>query len=165
MVLVPALLHQTTGDNAMLIRERSIIARPAAAVWPYIATPELFQQWNDKVASMEARERFREGQQFTTHYLWNGKAMQCLSLVTRLEEGRLLELRHTRMLGPAGRRDMEVTERIELSGEGERSTVTKTVTIKNIDIPLLLRPLIWFVTRFGKPKGEDRLKKLCEGKT
>jgi uncharacterized protein YndB with AHSA1/START domain len=147
----------------MIIRQRSSISRPPAAVWPYIVTPERFQQWNDKIASIEARERFRAGQQFTTHYLWKGKEMQCLTVVTGLEEGRLLELRHTRCLGPASRPDMEVLERVELEGDADRSVVTKTIIVRNIDIPLLLRPLVWLITRFGKPKGEDLLKKLCEG--
>ena len=29
-------------------------------------------------------------------------------------------------------------------------------------IPLWLLPVIWFVTRFGKPSREDKLKTLCE---
>ena len=146
----------------MVLRQRSFISRPPAAVWPFIATPELYQQWNDKIASMEAREQFHASQQFTTHYRWKGKELQCLSVVTRLDEGRLLEIRHTRCLGPESRPDMEVVERVKLEGNAERSVVTKTVFVKNFDMPLLLRPLVWFITQFGKPKGEDRLKRLCE---
>ena len=146
----------------MVLRDRSVISRPPSVVWPYIVTPELFQKWNDKVASIEARELFHLGQQFTTHYLWKGKTMQCLSVVTRLEEGRLLELRHTRMLGPSSRPDMVVIERVELKGSAGGSVVTKRITIRHHDFPWYLMPLIWFVTRFGKPTGEDLLKKLCE---
>ena len=68
----------------------------------------------------------------------------------------------TRCLGPSSRPDMEVIERIELRGRDGRSVVTRTVIAKNVGIPLLLRPLVWLITRFGTPKGEDLLKKLCE---
>jgi uncharacterized protein YndB with AHSA1/START domain len=147
----------------MRILQQSIISRPSAAVWPYIVIPEQFAKWNDKVASIEARERFRAGQQFTTHYLWKGTELQCLSVVAKLEEGRLLEIRHTRCIGPASHPDMKVTERVELEDQGDRSIVTKTVIVSNSAIPFLLRPLVWFISRFGKPTGEDKLKMLCEG--
>lgn len=149
----------------MLLRQSSNIDRPAALVWPYIVTPELFRQWNDKIASIEARERFHAGQQFTTHYLWHGREMQCLSVVAGIEEGRLLELRHTRCLGPKAQLDMEIIERVELKSSGTRSTVTKNITVRNHGIPWYLLPLIWLLTRFGTPKGEDKLKTLCEGGT
>jgi hypothetical protein len=148
----------------MLLRQISYINRPPAVVWPYIITPELFAMWNDKVQEIGARDRFQAGQKFTTNYLWKGKAMQCMSMVTRIEEGRLLEIRHERCLGSKIRHDMVVTERINLSGEGERSTVTKNIIVTNHGVPWIFIPCIWFVSRFGKSVGEDKLKRLCEGK-
>ena len=40
----------------MVLKERTEIDRPAAHVWRFIVTPELFLQWqwNDKVVDMEA---------------------------------------------------------------------------------------------------------------
>ncbi|HEY3100403.1 MAG TPA: SRPBCC family protein, partial [Methylomirabilota bacterium] len=61
----------------MKIRERYVIDRPAATVWPYIVRPEHFAKWNTKIASMDTSDEFRVGQPFTTHYRWNNKSIQC----------------------------------------------------------------------------------------
>jgi len=152
-------------SRGMHIRERTVINRPAAAVWPYIVTPEKFQEWNEKVSSMEARGGFRLGQRFVTHYTWKNKQIQCQSVAVRLEEGRVLELRHASPIGQGLNCDLEVIERVTLEDRGARSVVTKDVYFRNHDLPWFLVPLVWFITRFGKPVGRDRLKAMCEGET
>ena len=147
----------------MHIRERTVIDRPAAKVWPFVVNPERFQEWNEKVSSMEAKGRFQLGQHFVTHYTWKKKQLQCQSVALRIEEGRLLELRHVSPIGAGVNREMEVTERVTLEDKGSRSVVTKDVYIKNHDIPWIFVPHIWLISRFGKPVGEDRLKSMCEG--
>jgi uncharacterized protein YndB with AHSA1/START domain len=146
----------------MHIRERTRINRPAAEVWPYIITPEAFQRWNEKVASMEARGRFELGQRFVTHYTWKNKQIQCQSVAVRIEEGRLLELRHSGPIGAGVNHDLEVVERVALGDRGVRSVVTKDVYFKHHDLPWFLVPLVWFITRFGKRVGKDRLREMCE---
>ena len=147
----------------MRIRERTQIDRPAADVWRYVIRPEHFQKWNTKVRSMDVTDEFRLGQPFTTHYEWNGKPLQCVSRATEIRDGRVLELRHAAPSGPGIRPDLEVTERVTLEESRGRTTVIKEVTIRNHGIPWLLMPLIWFVTRLGKPAGPSPLKSLCEG--
>lgn len=147
----------------MHIRERTVINRPAAEVWPYIITPEVFQRWNEKVSSMEARGRFQLGQRFVTHYTWKNKQIQCQSVALRIEEGRLLELRHSSPIGKGLNHDLEVVEWVTLEDGGVRSVVTKDVYFRHHDLPWFLVPLVWFVTRFGKPVGKNRLKEMCEG--
>jgi hypothetical protein len=93
----------------------------------------------------------------------SGKKIQCVSTVIAIEEGRLLEIRHSDCMGEKIHRDLEVTERITLEEAKGRTIVKKEVVIKNHGIPWLLMPLIWFVTRFGKPTGPDPLKMMCEG--
>ena len=146
----------------MNIRERTVIERPAAEVWPFIITPEHFIRWNDKVLSMEAEGSFRLNQPFVTHYRWGRRELQCQTLATAIEEGRMLELRHTNCIGSGIRRDMEVVERVTLQERSGRTTVTKDVIIKNHDVPWPIIPLIWCITRFGRPAGKDRLKEMCE---
>jgi hypothetical protein len=53
--------------------------------------------------------------------------------------------------------------RVTLEESRGRTTVTKIVTVRNHGIPWFLMPLIWFVTRLGKPVGPDPLKSLLEG--
>jgi hypothetical protein len=57
---------------------------------------------------------------------------------------------------------MEALERITLKERNGKTIVTKDVFIKNHGMPLILLPLIWFITRFGHPAEPDRLKVMCE---
>jgi hypothetical protein len=148
----------------MNIRERTLINRPAGEVWPCIINPEYFQKWNEKIAWMDARDTFRLGQPFVTHYLWKKKKLQCLSVALKIEENRLLELRHSNFVGPGVNPEMEVIERITLEEQGFGCMVTKNASIKSHGIPWVFIPLIWMVTRFGKPVREDRLKIMRESK-
>lgn len=146
----------------MKIAERSLISAPPEKVWPFIVTPELFCKWNDKIVSMEARGVFVKGQQFSTCYRLTGRSAQCLSVVSELQAPGLLELRHSMVLSASGLTGASAAERITLEEKDGGTLVTKTATIERHGIPLWLLPLIWFLTRFGKPSGEDKLKKLCE---
>jgi uncharacterized protein YndB with AHSA1/START domain len=146
----------------MRIRERYAVDRPPTTVWPYIIRPELFARWNTKVSAMDATGEFRVGQPFTTHYRWNNKAIQCVTVATEIQPGRLLELRHSTLTGTGIRPDMEILERITLRGAGRGSTVTKVVTIRNHGMPWLFVPLVWFIANFGARVGPDPLKVLCE---
>ena len=146
----------------MRLRERTEIERPVARVWPYVIRPEYFQRWNPKISSMDARGEFRLGQPFTTHYRWRAKELQCVSIATEIQDGRVLTLRHSSPVGPGIRRDMEILERVTLEEAGGRTIVTKVVDVEHHGVPWLLLPLIWFVSRFGRPVGPNPLKTMCE---
>ncbi len=147
----------------MLIRQRTVIDRPAPQVWPHVIRAESFRRWNEKISSMDAVGEFRVGQPFTTHYEWQGKALQCASIATDIQEARVLELRHSAVVGPGVPPNLEIRQRITLQPRGARTVVTKLVSIENDGMPWYLRALVWFVTRFGAPTGPDPLKVLCEG--
>ena len=146
----------------MRIVQRTVIDRPAAQVWTHVIRPESFRRWNDKISSLDAVGEFRVGQPFTTHYDWRGRALQCASVPTEIEAGRVLELRHSAVVGPGVPPNLEIRQRVTLEPHGARTTVTKVITIANDGTPWFLRALIWFVTRFGAPTGPDPLKTLCE---
>jgi len=147
----------------MRFRERTEINRPVVHVWRFVITPELFLQWNDKVVEMEARGTFQLGQHFHTRYQMSGKQLQCWSALTAIEEGRLLELQHGNCSGKGVHGDIKVIERITLEEKHGRTVVIKDVHMMNHGIPWFVVPLIWFIRRFGKPDGRDKLKELCEG--
>jgi len=147
----------------MRFRERTEINRPVVHVWRFVITPELFLQWNDKVVEMEARGTFQLGQHFHTRYQMSGKQLQCWSALTAIEEGRLLELQHGNCSGKGVHGDIKVIERITLEEKHGRTVVIKDVHMMNHGIPWFVVPLIWFIRRFGKPVGRDKLKEMCEG--
>jgi hypothetical protein len=146
----------------MRISERTEIERPVMKVWSYVIKPEYFQKWNKNIVSMEARDKFTLGQPFATHYKLGKKESQCISVVTSMIEGSLLELRHSNCTDTNGPTEMEALERITLKERMGKTIVTKDVFIKNHGMPLILLPLIWFITRFGHPAEPDRLKVMCE---
>jgi hypothetical protein len=146
----------------MPISERTEIERPVMKVWSYVIKPVYFQKWNKNIVSMEARDKFILGHPFATHYKLGRKQSQCKSVVTSIIEGSLLELRHSNCTGINGPAEMEVLERITLKERNGKTIVTKDVFIKNHGMPLILQPLIWFITRFGHPAESDRLKVMCE---
>jgi hypothetical protein len=146
----------------MRIRQRTVIDRPAAQVWRHVIRPQSFRHWNDKVSGLDAVGEFRVGQPFTTHYVWHGKALQCASIATEIQAERVLELRHTAVVGPGVPPQLEVRQRITLHPRGARTAVTKVVVIENDGMPWYLRALVGLVTRFGAPTGPDPLKVLCE---
>ena len=138
------------------------IDRPASTVWKYVNDPESFQEWNDKIESMDVRGEFRVGEPFKTSYKWRDTVTQCLSVVTQLSDERLLELRHSDFIGVDVDPHMVAIERIVLNEGKGRTRVTKILSVKNHGVPLIFVPLLWFVSRFGKPKDPDPLKLMCE---
>lgn len=146
----------------MRIKERTIIERPAAAVWPIVATAETYREWNDKITHVEATGPFTLGQRFATRFALHGPPTQFMTQVTALVEGSVIELRHSSPLGSGARAEVEATERVTIEGSGARTVVTKVVTVRNHGLPWWALLLVWFVTRVGKPAGEDRLKRMCE---
>lgn len=147
----------------MRIRERSTIAAPVSAVWPFVATAESFREWNGKITHMDATGPFRVGQRFATHYALHGPPTQFVTEVVAVEEGRLLELRHANPLAQGVPPTMEAIERVTLEEAGGRTVVTRDVDVRNHGLPWWVVPLVWFVTRFGRATGNDRLKTMCEG--
>lgn len=146
----------------MKLVERSVIRATPAKIWPFIITPEHFREWNEKIVSMEARGVFVLGQPFTTCYKLTGRSSQCLSIAVEIDPLRVLEFTHTAAVSGEGRSSLEAVERITLEpGEGF-TVVTKTVVVRNHGVPWFLLPVIWFVTRFGRRQGEDKLKTMCE---
>lgn len=146
----------------MTITERSRISRPASIVWRYLVTPELFLKWNPKVTYMDAAGAFHAGQRFSTRYIMSNREIQCISTVTTIVEHQALELQHRNCVGRNTHQDLEVTERFTLEENNGETTVTKEIIMRNHDIPWYFLPLVYLVTRFGKPTGPDPLKQLCE---
>lgn len=138
------------------------IDRAASVVWKNIVTPESFQKWNDKIESMDARGEFRLGEPFMTTYNWRSKITQCMSVVTTLVPNHILELRQSNFAGVGVDPRMEASERIILEEKEGRTIVTRVLSIKHHGVPFILVPILWFVSRFGKPAKSDPLKLMCE---
>jgi hypothetical protein len=68
---------------------------------------------------------------------------------------------------PAAGRERYVDETFQLSprADGAQTHVEHTVDFARSGLPLWARALMWFITRFGEPRGEgilQPLKRVCE---
>jgi uncharacterized protein YndB with AHSA1/START domain len=150
------------GDFLMRMVFRTKIDRPASAVWKNVITAEKFQKWNDKIKTMDARGEFRLGEPFMTAYNWRNKITQCMSVVTNIVPERILELRQSNFVGVGVDPRMEASEKIILEEKGGGTRVTRVLSIRHHGVPIILAPILWFVSRFGKPTEPDPLKTMCE---
>lgn len=151
-----------TKTENMHLRQKTIIDRPPMEVWRCVINPQNYLKWNEKIASLEAKDRFQLNQRFVTHYQWGRKQLQCMSAAIKIEEARLLELKHSSFVGSGVNPAMEVIERVTLEERGRRTVVAKNVFVKNHNIPWFFVFAIWLINRIGKPVKEDSLKVLCE---
>lgn len=120
-------------------------------------------KWSGNISHIEARGRFSAGQIFSTHYRLSKSGGQCLSEVTALEEGRVLEFCHKAVSGwPAApaREGMRAVERITLTESGGVTVLRKVVRVWNHGIPWFVTPLIWLLSLLGKPLKPSPLTEL-----
>ncbi len=146
----------------MRITDRSVIARPPAEVWPFVASADNYRLWNPKLRFMDARGPFMVGHSFATRYLFNGKEIQFLTTVVAVDENRFLELRHDSVVARDVRSDLRAQERIALSGFLGRTTVTRTLAFHDHAIAWYWVLLIQLINALGHRVGPDPLKELCE---
>ena len=107
------------------------------------------------------------GERFGTTYIMSKKKenrQDSEAEVLRCEPWTTLALRHR--VAEQGR-DRYVEETFQLSPrvDGAQTHVKHTVDFGRAGMPLWMRALMWFITRFGEPQGEgilEPLKRACE---
>lgn len=133
-------------------------------VWPLVADPARHPQWNEKARAV-TRDRSGPvslGEQFEMTYAMSGRENISRVEVTDLQPSERAEFSHTI---DDGRRVQRVVERYELQSQRDGTQLTQTVDMSGAGIPWLLKPLVWLITRIGKPQGEtvlERLKRIAE---
>jgi len=53
-----------------------------------------------------------------------------------------------------------VTDAFELQEKSGHTRLKRTLDLAKAPIPLILRPLIWFIANFGRPTGITNLEKI-----
>ena len=147
----------------MRLKQSITICADAAVVWPLIADPVRQADWNDKIVSID-RDRSGPaclGESYEMIYELAGRQRLSRVRVTVCEPPHRVSFLHSTNENSVERSAEEVYE-IRPTRDGVQVVQSN---IARMHIPWLLRPLIWFVHRFGwrvGPQPLERLKQLAE---
>ncbi len=148
----------------MRLIESTIIDADANAVWPHVADPLLQSEWNPKIVSI-ARDRdgpVLKGERFEVIYRMSSRERETQVEVKTSQRPERVVFVH-RMERQSKERFVE--ESYEITPHAGGVKVVQTIDLSHAGFPILLRPLIWFIHRFGWSAEEpylDRLKNLLE---
>lgn len=148
----------------MTIRERTTYPLPPEEVWPYLASPELFTQWNPRIRKLHARGEFAPGDEFWTEYVLSKNTTVCSSRVVHVASQRSLVLEHTQCQTQSALTDLHVRESFELVPKGTRTLLKHTVRIRHHGMNIAVVILFWIITTFGTTVEADLLEKLLSGR-
>ena len=141
------------------LRSRVKINAPPERVWPFVADPVLESTWNPK---MVAIDRDREGtvslgERFQIEYVMSGRSSRCEAEVLVSDAPTRLVYRY-HLLGE--NKPVSVLMTYDLRRTGDSTRLVQTVNMSGMGIPLPVRALIWFITRFGRSVGAEYLETL-----
>ena len=140
----------------MLIKDQIDIDAPPDQVWPFLIDPVLQAAWNPKIISIDRPHDgpVRPGDTYVMHARLSDKqSTSRVEVVDVITPQKLVYQHHMTEAGSG----FVVTETYTLSEKGRGTRVRHTIDLSQTPIPLLLRPVIWLVMKFGKPVGEPQL--------
>jgi uncharacterized protein YndB with AHSA1/START domain len=153
----------------MKVHESIDIAAQPEQVWPFLADPQRMADWHAKLEEVRRNSAgpVYLGERFGTTYIMSkkkGNQQDSEAEVLQCDPWTTLALRHR---VPEQGRDRYVDETFQLSPRagGAETLVEHTVDFGSAGMPLWVRALMWFITRFGEPRGEgilEPLKRTCE---
>lgn len=143
----------------MKLRETIEILATPEQVWPFLADPAKWPEWQHKVVQVQ---RSRSGEiipdeQFRAVFQMKRRQTDTQVAVRTAEPPKEIVLRQHFDFGQRARQ-VEVTFKLERAGS--RTRVTQILDHSQSGIPLLLRLLIWFIYRFGRSTGPQPLRRL-----
>ncbi|NLX95550.1 MAG: SRPBCC family protein [Rhodopirellula sp.] len=151
----------------MKLKDQIVIDATSDRVWRYVGSPDRWPLFHVKAGQCR---RVRSpggiiGAEYDMDFRLGSKFSATRCEILDLRVGRLIRLRSTLPARREGGPSIAACISYELEDLGRATRVRELLDLPIDGIPLLLRPLVWFLLRFGKPKGESslvRLKRLVE---
>jgi len=143
----------------MKLRESILIPSSLEQIWAAIADPATWPTWNTKIQSVRRSNRgpVVMGEQFHAVFKLGQRETPSEIEVVASEPPARLELRQHYELGQRAR-SADIAFLLETTDGGVR--LTQTVDLARAGIPWLLRLLIGWVHRSGRPAGPSSLDRL-----
>ena len=143
----------------MKLHDSIDIAAEAQIIWPYIADPVLMSAWNPKIVSVgrDGERPVEVGERFEMIYRLSRRDRETEVEVLECTPPQRVVYRHHMQLEE---RRGYADEIYDLSPRPAGTHLKQTIDMRRAGMPLIIRPLVWFVMRFGRPTGERYLEKL-----
>lgn len=147
----------------MVIKDSVEIAAAPETVWRFIEDPENLPRWNPKVKKVQRISHGAPdtGFRYRVAFVMGGREREMEAEITEFGPPRHLVTRmRERIASDAGAWRRYAEEQFELTEGGRGTRLTQTVRLHHAGVSLLLRALISFLMRFGKPSGQRYLERL-----
>lgn len=147
----------------MKLNDEIVIEATSDKVWQYVGSPEMWPLFHAKAGHCKqvSFQADAVGAKYDIEFRLGPKTSATRCEIEDRRIGRLITVKST---FPHSSRQTEQTASVymtyELEDLGRTTKVTEDIDISSVSIPLLLKPLIWFLTKFGKPREETTLMKL-----
>jgi hypothetical protein len=144
----------------MTLNDEILIEATSDKVWEYVGSPEMWPLFHAKAGECKQVSSQADvvGAQYDIEFRLGSKTAVTRCEIIDRRIGGLIIVKST--LPDANRqagRPMSACMTYELEDLGRTTKVTEDIDISGASIPFILKPLIWFITRFGKPSGETTL--------
>jgi hypothetical protein len=138
-------------------------------VWDYVGSPEMWPLFHVKAGNCRRVSLGPDvvGSVYDIEFRLGSRTAMTRCEIVDIRVGRLISVKS--VLPKSERRGgRELSGRItfEVEDLGRQSRVREELEFASAGIPILLRPLVWLLLRFGQPTGETtlmRLKRIVEG--
>jgi uncharacterized protein YndB with AHSA1/START domain len=152
----------------MLIREDVITRATPERAWELISDPSLHDLWNSHIVSTEvpSTERPAQGLRYRVTYELSGRRNEFDAEITEFSPPhRFVARLEERVKGDGKNWERFAVESYVLTPRGSTTHVRHEVRIEHAGEGVLIRLLVWLISRFGKPTGKpfmERFRELAE---
>ncbi len=147
----------------MILNDEIVIEATSDKAWEYVGSPEMWALFHAKAGKCKQVSSQADvvGALYDIEFRLGSKTSVTRCEIIDRRIGGLITVKST--LPEASHQTGQTVSACmayELEDLGRTTRVTENIDISGASIPLILRPLIWFITRFGKPSGETTLMRL-----
>ncbi|MCA9231052.1 MAG: SRPBCC family protein [Planctomycetales bacterium] len=130
-------------------------------VWPFVSDPVGQATWNEKIIDVrrKSHEPLQLGEQFGITYRMSGRERDANVEVIVCNPPHEVQFRHQYRWKSQNR---YAIEKYSMQQQGNLVQVVQEIDLRDAGIPWFLRPLVWFLNRYGKPVGQTTMESLKE---
>jgi len=143
----------------MKLYSEILIQAERDVVWALISEPEFIPQWNQKIVQIKplADPAPALGREYRFTFKMSRKEQLCEASITELNAPQSLTWRFQ---GLHKQKRWLVEDSYQLTQQGGGTQLKRCLDMQEVPIPRWIRPLIWYIMKFGKPVGQSELEKL-----
>lgn len=139
------------------------IAAAPELIWPLVADPEWMPGWNEKIVSTRALGARQPALAANYEFMFRmSKSKESTVAQATIREFEALQLVEWVYSGTSGRKSWTVIDRFRLESHGNTTRLHRFLDISKAPLPVWIRPVVWFVFKFGRPVGQTNLQRIRE---